>query len=72
MVVKYIRSDDGGAQHKDWNHYGAMHKLDLNMNLPESGWIEYEVILGEYDSNKDGNGIVMLETCSGWSVEDTS
>ncbi|WUD78383.1 hypothetical protein OG937_45070 [Streptomyces sp. NBC_00510] len=64
VVVKYIRSDDGGAVHKDWNHYGSLTKLDINMNLPESGWVEYEVCLGEY-----GTESVDLASCSEWKLE---
>ncbi|MEU6088057.1 hypothetical protein ABZ865_14770 [Streptomyces sp. NPDC047085] len=74
VVVRYIRSDDGGARHDDWNHYGAGTKLDINMDLPEGqwpqAWIEYEVCLGEYNNGYDAT--IMLDTCSGYRIEDTA
>ncbi|MEU7207133.1 hypothetical protein AB0B06_01885 [Streptomyces sp. NPDC044989] len=62
VVVLYERSDLG--YRTVWNHYGKYHRLDVNMNLPESGWISYKVCLGEY-----GSGEILEYTCSPYNWE---
>ncbi|GDY70709.1 hypothetical protein SAV31267_001940 [Streptomyces avermitilis] len=42
---------------RNWNHYGAQHKLDIDMDLRESDRIAYEGCLGE-----DGTQEVMLRS----------
>lgn len=66
-VVKYIRSDDSSGQHVVWNYYGVNHRLDIHMDLPESGWIDYEICLGEHATKT-----INLSSCSGWVIEDAS
>ncbi|MGW1813697.1 hypothetical protein ACWCQM_09010 [Streptomyces sp. NPDC002125] len=64
VMVMYYRSDNSSTLIKDWNQYGKGSRLDINMNLPESGWVEYRVCLGEYGTQTyDMNG------CSGWLHE---
>ncbi|MFF0001125.1 hypothetical protein [Streptomyces avermitilis] len=50
---------------RNWNHYGAQHELDIDMDLRESDRIAYEGCLGE-----DGTQEVMLGTCSSSKTED--
>ncbi|MCX4549794.1 hypothetical protein OG204_17750 [Streptomyces sp. NBC_01387] len=65
VVVEYERSDVGGSDYiRDWNSYGKYAKLDVNMNLPEDGWITYRVCLGEY-----GSRTVLRDTCSSFLWE---
>ncbi|MGW1100948.1 hypothetical protein ACWD5W_34690 [Streptomyces sp. NPDC002455] len=65
VVVEYERSDVGGSDYtRDWNHYGKYAKLDVNMNIPEDGWITYRVCLGEYGSRQ-----VLRDTCSSFFWE---
>ncbi|MFD5041227.1 hypothetical protein ACFWNI_29695 [Streptomyces sp. NPDC058377] len=64
-VVEYERSHVGGSDYtRDWNHYGKYAKLDVNMNIPEDGWITYRVCLGEYGSRQ-----VLRDTCSSFFWE---
>lgn len=65
MVVEYERSDYDGSDYKrDWNHYGQYKRLDVDMDIPETGWITYRVCLGEY-----GSRTVLRDTCSSFLYE---
>lgn len=64
VMVMYYRSDSGDTQIRDWNHYGKGSRLDINMNLPEEGWVQYRVCLGEY-----GSQTYDMNSCSGWKTE---
>ncbi|WP_392675938.1 hypothetical protein [Streptomyces sp. LN785] len=64
VMVMYYRSDSGDTQIKDWNQYGKGSRFDINMNLPENGWVEYRVCLGEYAAQTYD-----MNSCSGWLHE---
>jgi hypothetical protein len=71
-VVQYWRSDTGGVGgqlNEAWNHYGAGHRIDHNMNIPESGWIEYRVCEGEWSSGQHGSLNDPQYYCSHWIRE---
>jgi hypothetical protein len=68
-VVQYWRSDTGGVGgqlNEAWNHYGAGHRIDHNMNIPESGWIEYRVCEGKWSSGQHGS---IPDPKSDWCTE---
>ncbi|TXS34526.1 hypothetical protein EAO71_00990 [Streptomyces sp. ms191] len=67
VMVMYYRSDSGNTQIKDWNHYKVGSRLDINMNLPEDGWVEYRVCLGDYSTRTYD-----MNSCSGWLHEGAS
>ncbi|MFE9820039.1 hypothetical protein [Streptomyces sp. NBC_00236] len=64
IMVMYYRSDNSGTQLRDWNQYGKGSRLDINMSLPESGWVEYRVCVGEYPTQTYD-----MNSCSGWLHE---
>ncbi|GIH20797.1 hypothetical protein Raf01_89690 [Rugosimonospora africana] len=63
VVVKYMRSDTGNQQNTAWNEHGAFTRSDHNMDIPESGWIKYQVCLGEF-----GGKDILDDTCSPWGT----
>ncbi|MGA8112472.1 MAG: hypothetical protein WCA46_02285 [Actinocatenispora sp.] len=66
VVAQYMRSDSSNQWNQAWNHSGAGTSIDHNMDIPESGWIKYQVCLGEYGSQS-----VIDSTCSPWgTIED--
>ncbi|GJF35073.1 hypothetical protein KNE206_77730 [Kitasatospora sp. NE20-6] len=67
VMVMYYRSDSSDTLIKDWNHYKAGSRLDINMDLPESGWVGYRVCLGNYAAQTYD-----MNSCSGWLYEDAA
>ncbi|MEV1009370.1 hypothetical protein [Streptomyces sp. NPDC049881] len=65
--ARYYRSDVSGLAGFAWNYHGAGTRIDHNMDIPENGWINYEVCLGEY-----GTRLILDWTCSNYFVEDAS
>lgn len=66
-VVRYYRSDVNGLAGVAWNYHGAGTRVDHNMDIPENGWINYEVCLGHY-----GDRTVFSWTCSDYLYEKAS
>ncbi|MFD6620241.1 hypothetical protein ACFWFB_33925, partial [Streptomyces albidoflavus] len=66
-VARYYRSDVNGLAGEAWNYHGAGTRIDHNMDIPENGWINYQVCLGRH-----GEGLVFDWTCSNYYVEDAS
>ncbi len=67
VFVRYYRSDVNGLAGVAWNYHGAGTRVDHNMDIPEGGWINYQVCLGRYSDR-----LVYDWSCSDYRVENAS